>query len=322
MTQPVVIAGATGFVGRHIAAALQEAGVTVRCGSRNPERASQRWPDEHWVHLDVAKAHSLESALEGAKTLVYLVHHMGQATGDLFLEEDASAQRVIRAAEKAGVAQIIYLGGPSSPQPSKHLRARMRTGEVLRSGAPATVELRASMIIGQDSQSWLIVRDLAKRLPLMILPSWLRHKTQPIAIDDVTRALVRCCEVSATESTIYSLPGPATLTGRAILEQVSACSGIRPVMIPVPVLTPRLSSHWLRFVTRANYTLARQLVDGFVCDLVADEPSFWDAHADLPRTPLAQAVQRCLDEESQDAMGAFARRWESLVQTWARKATT
>jgi uncharacterized protein YbjT (DUF2867 family) len=170
------------------------------------------------------------------------------------------------------------------------------------------------MVIGAGSESWLIVRDLALRLPLMVLPRWLHHRSQPLGLADVLTALQAALTLEEAASAVYDLPGPETVSGREILVRIAARAGIRPVMIPVPVLTPSLSSHWIRLVTRADYTVARQLVDGLTCDLVATGVSFWDRCPELPRTSLDEAIRAALAAEPEGAMSAAGRSLERLVR--------
>lgn len=292
-----VVAGASGFVGRHLRERLAPSGRDLRLGSRDPARAARRDPASTWVRLDVDDASTLPPALAGASTLIYLVHGMRQGVGDLVGHERRCAERVARAAEAAGVQRIVYLGAPAPDGPaSPHLRARLATGEILRTSAVPTYELRASMIIGAGSQSWLIVRDLAHRLPVMILPKWLETRSQPVAIDDVVTALVAALDLDGP-SEVLDVPGPEVLTAREILDRVARLAGVNPIMVPFPLLSPQLSSHWIRWFTRADQTIARQLVDGLLHDLVAPDDGIWRRCPELPRTPIDVAIQQALDEE-------------------------
>lgn len=284
-TGPVVVCGARGFVGAHLVRRLLDEGLPVRATSRNPQRATPLGVGGSWVRLDVEEPQSIREAFAGADTVVYLVHQMRSEGGDLAEKEARSARHVLQAAEEQGVRRIVYLGGPApaSGAASHHLEARLRTGEILRGGSVSTIELRAGMIIGAGSESWMICRDLAMRLPLMILPRWLENRSQPIGIDDVIEGLFRAVGLERADSAWYDLPGPEVISGKQILLRIAAQAGGRPLMIPVPVLTPSLSSHWIRLVTRADYRIARYLVDGLTTDLIATGPSLWDA---IEREPL------------------------------------
>lgn len=316
----VVVAGATGFVGSRVVPALEAAGYDVRAGTRNPQAAQKREPAHTWVRFDVEEAASMRAALAGADALVFLVHQMREHRGDLLEAERTAAQHVLAAAEAAGIRRIVYLGGPDPGRgASAHLEARLETGRVLRSSTVlTTLELQAAMIIGVGSESWLMVRDLARRLPIMVLPQWLERRSAPVGIDDVTTAIVRCVDLDEPSRTL-PLPGPEILPASAILVRVAAASGVRPVMIPVPILTPRLSSHWIRLVTRADFTIARQLVDGLSTDLIPDPDDFWRRCPDLHPTPLDEVIRSALAREPANSMPRWQARWERWAQRVARR---
>jgi uncharacterized protein YbjT (DUF2867 family) len=315
----VVVAGASGFVGRHLVDRLRQEGHAVRCGTRDPERARSVRPGFDWVQLDVEDEPSLDRALESATALVFLVHHLREDRPDLHDAERETAERVARAAARAGLRRIVYLGGPSPREGgSEHLRARVATGEALRAGPVSTIELRAGMVIGAGSESWLIVRDLAMRLPAMILPRWLRHRSQPVWLGDVVAALAHALVDPIEGSHWFDLPGPEAVSGREILERIAAAGGTRPLMVEVPVLSPGLSSHWIRLVTRADFSVARRLVDGLVEDLVADGPGYWARMPGFQRTPLDEAIRRALAAEAR--LGGVAAAWERVARSVARRA--
>jgi len=299
----VLLTGATGFVGSAVYPALVGAGWAVRCATRDGVRAGARWPERNWVTLDVSDRDSTERALEGCDTALYLVHGMASVDGDFHRAEVAQAETFLRAAENAGVRRVVYLGGvvSESADSSDHLRSRRDVGETLRSGSVSTVELRASMIIGHGSLSWLIVRDLAARLPVMILPRWLKSRTEPVAIDDVVAALLGALDVPVCGSEWFGVPGPEILSGREILERTADVLGRpRPVMIEVPLLTPKLSSHWVRFVTRADWSVAREVVVGLKEDLLADDARFWERIGHTGLQTFDEAARRAIADEKRD----------------------
>ena len=292
LDRPVLLTGATGFVGRNLYTRLKQQGLEVICASRRPERAAQEHPDRTWVELDVDRPATLRSALEGCGSAFYLIHQM-VGGAEYESRERQSARHFREAADEAGVERIVYLGGVAPRgRPSRHLRSRLETGRVLRAGPISAIELRASMIIGQGSASWQIVRDLAARLPVMILPSWTRSRTQPVWIGDVLEALVGALELPDQTSRWFDIPGPETLTVEEILRKSAELMDNQPRMFDVPLLSPRLSSYWLRFVTQADVHLARELVEGLKSDLLADSDVFWEliGHTDL--LPFEEAARR------------------------------
>ena len=274
----VLLTGATGFVGRRLAPALAADGWGVACVSRDAQAAAERWPERTWLEADLSSPRDLMRILSGRKIAYYLVHSIGEAAaGGLARREAALAGLFTVAARRAGVERIVYLGGIAPRgQPSPHLESRLAVGRRLREGLVPVVELRAAMIVGYGSTSWLMVRDLAARLPLMILPRWLESRSQPVAIDDVVTALVAAARLPLAESLSYDLPGRDLLSGREILERTAALLGHRHLpIVEVPVLSPRLSALWVRLVTRANWPVARELVVGLEHDLIARNADYW-----------------------------------------------
>jgi uncharacterized protein YbjT (DUF2867 family) len=294
----VLLTGATGFVGGAVRPALSSAGWRVRCLTRNAARARSRQPALEWVEGDVGDPVSCARALDGCSAAVYLVHGIGESA-DYHGRERAAATTFAEAAARAGVGRIVYLGGVApAGRASEHLRSRLDVGEALRAGPVETIELRASMIVGFGSLSWLIVRDLAARLPIMVLPRWLKSRTQPIAIDDVVIALVRALDLPPAASAWFDLPGPVTLSGKQILEETARILGLaHPRMIELPLLSPHLSSLWVRFVTRARWPVAREVVVGLNHDLLAADDRFWRLIDGPNRLLFAEAAQRALAAE-------------------------
>ncbi len=295
----LLLTGASGFVGRHAHGALGDAGWHVRCATRDVDRAYRRWPERDWVSLDVADQASVASALEGCEAALYMIHGMASHEGDFREAEVRQAEVFASAAAEAGLDRIVYLGGVAAPSDaSDHLRSREEVGEVLRAGSVPTVELRASMIVGHGSLSWLIVRDLAARLPIMILPRWLESRTEPVAIDDVVTAVVRALDLEISGSAWFDVPGPEILSGREILERTAEALGVRRAfVIQVPFLSPGLSSHWVRFVTRAEWSVAREIVVGLKTDLIARDDRFWSLIDHEDRLSFDEAARRTIDME-------------------------
>jgi uncharacterized protein YbjT (DUF2867 family) len=286
---PVLLTGATGFVGSHLWPALEGSGYTVRGLTRDARKARDRWPHREWAEGDVESGEGLKGALEGCAAAYYLVHGM-ERPGYRSRDRDAALGFAAAAAE-AGISRIIYLGG-IAPQreSSEHLASRLEVGEILRSGAVPALELRASMIVGAGSLSWWIVRDLAARLPMMVLPRWLSSRTEPLALEDLVVALVAGLSVPLSESASYDVPGPEVLTGRDILVRTACVLGLRPpLMINVPFLTPWLSSQWVRFVTRADWSVAREIVLGLREDIVSRDDTYWRTIGHPDRRALEDA---------------------------------
>lgn len=294
----VLVTGATGFVGSHLMPLLTRAGARAVGGSRDVHRARQAFPDREFVSLDLARPETVATALEGCTHAVYLVHGMGRDGGDYEHSEREAAQTFRDAAARAGVRRTVYLGGmaPSGP-PSRHLRSRLATGEILRSGPVPTIELQATMVIGSGSESFRMVRDLAARLPLMLLPAWLATRTQPIGIADVVQAILLALRMDGPGGA-YPLPGPETLTARVIIERTASLLGRRPYTIGVPVVTPWLSTHWIRLITRADAHLAAELVEGLRTDILSPDEGFWRLHPSHRRQSFDEAVAAALIGEA------------------------
>jgi len=312
LEKPVLLTGATGFIGSRLHPRLREEGLTVRSGSRTPERARRKHPRREWVELDLERSESLPKALEGCGSAIFLVHQMRGGQG--YRErERRGARSFLRAAERAGVQRVVYLGGiePAGP-PSEHLASRLEVGRILRSGALSTVELRAAMIIGSESASWQIVRDLAARLPVMILPRWTRSRSQPVDISDVVEALLGALRMPIGESASFDIPGPEILTVEESLEKTARLTGLDTRSFPVPLLSPRLSSYWLRFVTQADLYMARELIEGLKTDLIARGDELWERIGHLRRSTFEEAARRALEESPPPPI--VARAYETLVR--------
>lgn len=268
-----LVTGGSGFIGRALIPALRARGFSVVATSRRP-RASV--DGVVWRTCDLLETASLSEAFDGARVAYYLVHSMGGAAANFRELERQTAEAFVATAAKAGVQRIVYLGGPAPPGvPSEHLRSRLEVGEILRAGPVPVVELRASMVIGNGSASWQIVRDLAVRLPVMVLPKWLASRTRPVALQDVVEALVSAADLPLAQSEWFDLPGPEVMNGQQILERIAALRGRRFLALKVPFLSPQLSALWLRLITRTDFALARELVLGLQEDLLPKDERFW-----------------------------------------------
>lgn len=293
----VLLTGATGFIGQALYPVLIKAGYEVRCVTRNVKKARQTWPDRQWVEMDLDDGESVKKALHGCRGAYFLIHRMGEGV-DYEEREAAGAMTFLDAATLVGVERIVYLGGVKPPgDPERHLRSRLVTGAILRSGEISTIELRASMIVGAGSESWRILRDIAMRLPVMLCPRWLKNRTEPVAIDDVKVALKEALCLEEEGSVVFDIPGPQVLTFRECIEAADRVLGLSPLMIDIPFLSPRLSSYWLKLVTGANFELARQLVENLKDDLLAQDGRYWELVGHENLVELEEAIRRALAHE-------------------------
>mgnify|MGYP001812180742 FL=1 len=267
-----LVFGASGYIGSNLTPFLLGEGRQVRASSRNVEvLAGRAWKGVELCQADALEPETLDEALAGVDTAYYLVHSM--AAGKKFPELDAEAARnFAAAAARQGVRRIVYLGGLIPKQArSEHLRSRAETGDILREGSVPVTELRAGMIVGPGSAAWEVIRDLVNHLPAMLTPRWVFSRSTPIALDNLLRYLADVPKYEETVGETYDVAGPDVLTYAEIRRQYGALVGKRPLIVPVPVLTPRLSSYWLRFVTSVPTSVARALIDGLSQDVIADD---------------------------------------------------
>jgi uncharacterized protein YbjT (DUF2867 family) len=274
----ILLTGATGYVGGSLLPILLEDGHHVRALARDEGRARGSLPDEVEVaEGDVVNGTGLAEALDGIGVAYYLVHSMGRGSGsaDEFAERDRrAADNFGRAAADAGVERIIYLGGLeglTGGDKSEHLRSREEVAEILAKHVP-TIHVRAAMVIGSESASFVMLRSLVHRLPVMIVPRWLDTRTQPVAIDDVTRTLAALADLPDPPSEVQ-LGGADVLSYREMMESYARVTGRRkPLVIRVPVLSPRLSSYWVGLVTPVEMGLVKPLIDGMTSEMVVKDP--------------------------------------------------
>jgi uncharacterized protein YbjT (DUF2867 family) len=268
MDRTVLVTGATGYVGGKLLAALAQRDLRVRALARDPDRANLP-EDVETVKGDVVTGEGLDEALSGVDVAYYLVHSMG-GDGDFAVRDRKGAETFGRAAAEQGAGRVVYLGGLAGA--SKHLESREEVAEILARHVPQTVHVRAAMVIGEGSASFLMLRTLVERLPAMITPRWIDTRTQPIAIADVVEALATLATLEAPPSEV-ELGGADVLTYREMLRRFARITGRRPrPVIRVPVLTPRLSSYWVGLVTPVEPTLARPLVEGLSAEMLVRTP--------------------------------------------------
>jgi uncharacterized protein YbjT (DUF2867 family) len=287
----ILLTGATGYIGGLLLPLLESRGHRVRCLARRPDRLRQRAdPATEIVEGDVRDPASLALAMAGVDVAIYLVHSMGSA-GSFEDADREAAGRFGAAAAAAGVRRIVYLGGLGDGRDdlSPHLRSRRETGEVLRESGVPVIELRASIVIGAGSLSFEMVRSLVERLPVMVCPKWVAVKAQPIAVEDVLAYLAAAAEDEAGGSVVCEIGGPDVVSYGDIMREYARQRGLTRLLIPVPLLTPRLSSLWLRLVTPLYASVGRWLIDGMRNQTIVTDAEPARRYALKPRG-LKQAV--------------------------------
>ena len=293
----ILVAGANGYVGGRLVPQLLARGHAVRCMVRSAARLQGRAWAEHVdiVTGDVLTPASLGPALADIDVAYYLVHSLG--TGRDFHDHDVRAARAFgEAAAAAGVSRIIYLGGlgDASDALSEHLRSRHDTGEALRGAGVPVTEFRAAVIVGSGSVSFEMIRYLAERVPVMICPSWVYTRIQPIAIRDVIHYLVEAIDTPASTGRIVEIGGSDVMTYGAMMMGYARLRGLRRWLVPVPFLTPRLSSYWVHLVTPIPADIARPLIEGLRNEVVVRDDSARTLFPRIVPVGYAEAVRRAL----------------------------
>jgi uncharacterized protein YbjT (DUF2867 family) len=289
----VLVTGATGFIGRRLVPELLERGMRVKAMTRNPD--AYDGPGEA-VRGDVHDRASLTEPLEGVDVAVYLVHSLDDPD---FERKDAEAARAFgKAAAATGVEQIVYMGGlgAEDDELSAHLRSRREVEAVLGEGGVPVTVLRAAIVVGAGGISWELTRQLVKNLPAMVVPKWVETRTQPIAIDDVVRYLAGVIGEPAALGRVFEIGGPDVLTYLEMLQVAAEVrGGHRKPIVKVPVLTPKLSSYWLAFVTDVDVTTGRNLIDSMGTEVVVTDDSIREV-VPIEPMPYAEAVRIALEE--------------------------
>lgn len=297
----ILLTGVTGYVGGRLLPLLEQRGHAVRCLARRPESLIGRVGTSTEVLAgDVLDRASLDRAMTRIETAFYFVHSMGSER-DFAAEDRMAAENFAQAAAAAGVRRIIYLGGLGNPDHrlSKHLRSRQETGDVLRAHHPHVIEFRASIVIGSGSLSFEMIRALVERLPLMICPRWVQVKAQPIAIEDLLNYLLAAIDLPIGPSQIYEIGGPDQMSYGEIMREYARQRGLRRWMIPVPLLTPYLSSLWLGLVTPLYARVGRKLVESLRNPTLVSNNLAETTFALRPRS-VHDAISRALVNEDRE----------------------
>jgi uncharacterized protein YbjT (DUF2867 family) len=297
----VLLTGATGYVGGRLLRALEDRGHRVRCLARKPEHLESRIaPRTEVFEGDVVSGEGLDEALSGVEVAYYLVHSMGSPGG--FEEEDRRAARNFGdAARAAGVRKIVYLGGlaDESQDLSPHLRSRLEVGRLLRESGVPVIELRASIVIGSGSLSFEMIRALVEHLPVLVTPRWVSMPAQPIGIGDLLAYLLEALEAEPTGSPIYEIGGADRMSYADLMREYARQKGLRRLMLPVPVLTPRLSSLWLGLVTPVYARVGRKLIDSIRHPTVVRSDAARSAFRVVP-SDVRTAIARALENEDRE----------------------
>jgi uncharacterized protein YbjT (DUF2867 family) len=294
----VLVTGATGYIGGRLVPRLLDMGCRVRCLVRDPARLQGR-PWHTAVEIvagDVLQPATLAEAMQGVEVAYYLIHSLG-AGSDFHQRDLTAASNFSKEASVAGVKRIIYLGGlaQASPALSEHLRSRQQTGDSLRSGGVPVTEFRAGVIVGSSSLSFEMIRYLTERVPVMICPRWVYTRTQPIGIREVLEYLTAALTVPESTGQIIEIGGSEIVTYGDMMMIYAEVRGLKRWMVPVPVLTPRLSSHWVNLVTPIPAVIARPLIEGMRNENIVHDPSARRLFPHIQPVNYRTSVERALN---------------------------
>ena len=297
----VLLTGATGYVGNRLLPLLEQRDLRVRCLARKLDKLRTKVAEStEIVKGDVLERSSLDRALSGVTTAYYLVHLMASSAN--FEKQDREAAEDFGAAAKdAGVKRIIYLGGlgeEADPKLSPHLRSRHEVGRILRDSGVETIEFRASVVVGNGSLSFDLIRSLTNRLPVMICPRWLATPTQPIAVKDVLSYLLEAMDLPPGERQVFEIGSSDVVTYGQLIQEYARQRGLRRWLISVPVLTPYLSSLWLGLVTPASAEIGRHLIEGLKNPTIVRDKKALETFSVRP-VGIKEAMRQALEEAQQ-----------------------
>ena len=289
----ILITGATGFIGNLLRKRLLRDHCAVRCLVRSAGVSSNDGAEI--VQGDLLEPATLGKALVGVDTAYYLVHSMSGGRAGFERRDREAAENFVAAANRAGVRRVIYLGGlgETGDELSEHLKSRLEVADILKTGHFATTTLRAAIIIGAGGASFEMVKSLVEHLPLMITPRWVTTRCQPIAVSDVIEYLAGCLVDERTTGRTFDIGGMDVLTYKEMMERMAKIVGKRLYILPVPVLTPKLSSYWVAFITPVPASVSMPLIEGLKNEVICRESAIRDI-IPLQLTPYEEAVRRAL----------------------------
>jgi uncharacterized protein YbjT (DUF2867 family) len=292
----VLVTGATGFIGKRLVEALLEEGFRVRAVLRRPGITLPK--DVETIPGDLLDRSSLDPVLAGIDTAFYLVHSMAAGRAGFERRDRQAVENFVSAANKAGLRRAIYLGGlgETGSGLSEHLASRLEVAGILKRGNFLTTVLRAAIIIGSGGASYEIIKALVERLPIMITPKWVSTNCQPIAVRDVIKYLAGCLRDERTAGNTFDIGGPEILTYREMMRRFAKIRGRNIVIVPVPFLTPKLSSYWVGLVTPAKPSIAIPLIEGLRNEVICRDTRIREL-IPFPLTPFDESIRIAMAEE-------------------------